>query len=72
MPDTLSWLHLETKEPLLDREIEYYAHSVMNLLPISQENRSELKQKTLKDSQLRVLLKMVEEGWPKTTPVVLL
>ena len=70
IPDTLSRLHLETEEPLLHREIEYYVHSVMKLLPISQEKLSELKQETLRDPQLRVLRKMVEEGWPEKRSMV--
>ncbi|KAK2707574.1 hypothetical protein QYM36_015321 [Artemia franciscana] len=63
--NTLSQLQLEATEPLLHREIEYYVHSTMKLLPISQEKLSESKQEMLKNPQLMVLKKMVEEDWPK-------
>ncbi|KAK2718472.1 hypothetical protein QYM36_005709 [Artemia franciscana] len=68
IPNTLSQIHLETKETLFHTKVEYYVHLVLKLLPISQEKLSELRQETIEDPLPRILRKMVEEGWAKKVP----
>ncbi len=62
--DALSRAYLEEeKEQLLDRDLE--VHQLSEYLPMSEEKLRAVKEATLADKELQMVMAIVKTGWPK-------
>lgn len=62
--DTLSRAYLEEEtEQLLDRDLK--VHQLSECLPISEEKLRAIKQATVAEKELQMVLAVVKTGWPK-------
>jgi hypothetical protein len=62
--DALSRMHLSDQDPEIQIEGEVAIHAFFRDIPVSRNKLENIREETLRDSELKTLSDIIESGWP--------
>ena len=63
--DTLSRLHLPDVDKEAESEGELAIHTFFKQIPIIEKRMEHIRQESLQDEELSILIQVIENGWPE-------